>query len=334
MNHSKKINLFLLATAVFFAGCGCTRDTLILDSSLDGDDKESFAYKTKNVVIVVVDGPRFSETWGDPMHRYIPNMANSLAKEGVVYANFYNNGVTFTNPGHTAISTGNYQKINNSGKELPKNPSIFHYYLEAKNTDRDKTWIIASKDKLAVLADCQNYKWKTTQKPSTDCGVNGLGTGYRADSITFEHTMQTLKNNKPNLLLINFRQPDYSGHSNNWEGYLNGIRSTDEYVYKIWRFLQEDANYSGTTTLFVTNDHGRHLDGYKDGFKSHGDGCEGCRHINLFAAGPDFRKGIVTNIQREQIDISATIAELLQFKVPTGKGKVLKELFVMQKWPY
>jgi phosphopentomutase len=53
----------------------------------------------------------------------------------------------------------------------------------------------------------------------------------------------------------------------------------------------------------------------------------GCKHINFFAYGPDFKKSQIINTKRELIDIPATIAELLQFKTVYLKGKVMHELF-------
>jgi len=286
-------------------------------------------YLTQNVIIVVIDGPRYSETWGDSEHQYIPRLSNQLSKEGVVFSNFYNNGPTRTVSGHTAISTGNYQEINNSGLEFPEMTSIFQYWSKAYSMDKTATWIIASKDKLEVLSNCNDPDWMNLYNPSTNCGIGGfgIGSGNRHDSITFTTGIDILSEYHPQLALIHFREPDYSAHANNWPDYLNGITNTDEYVYNLWSYLETDEIYKGTTTLFVTNDHGRHLDGIKNGFISHGDSCEGCRHINLFAAGPDFKNGVTISTKREQIDIPSTIAELMKFKFPTGKGEIMYELF-------
>ena len=60
---------------------------------------------TQHVVIVVMDGARYTETWGDPTHSNIPQIATNLARRGVVLTNFYTditdllNGKTETNPG-------------------------------------------------------------------------------------------------------------------------------------------------------------------------------------------------------------------------------------------
>ncbi len=284
-------------------------------------------YLTENVIVVVIDGSRYSETWGDSTHLNIPHLANELSKFGVVNTQFYNDGPTYTSAGHTAITTGFYQEIDNSGKELPMYPSIFQYWNAKYLMDKERSWIIASKDKLEVLNNCQYIEFNNQYEPSTDCGINGLGSGYRDDSVTFDMVLKVLSVNRPKLTLINFRDPDFSAHSNNWDKYLQGIKSTDEYLYQIWEYVQNDCYYKGKTTLFVTNDHGRHLDSIQGGFASHGDSCFGCRHINFYAFGPDFKKGVILNNKRELIDISATISELLHFRMEFGKGEIMHELF-------
>ena len=60
-------------------------------------------YKTKYVIVIVVDGPRYSETWGDTSHEHIPFMYNVLAPQGVVHDQFYSQGETNTTSGHTAL---------------------------------------------------------------------------------------------------------------------------------------------------------------------------------------------------------------------------------------
>jgi len=286
--------------------------------------------KTKNVVVVIVDGLRFTEGWGDSTLQYIPLMSKTMAKQGVVNTRFYNNGDTYTSAGHTTITTGIYQTIDNSGNELPANPSIFQYWLKAWGQPQQKAWIIASKDKLAVLANTTHPAWNNQYIPSVNTGNegNGIGSGYRHDSLTLITTLDILKNHHPQLVLINFREPDYSGHTGDWIAYTNAVKYTDKLVYHLWQFLEKDSFYSNTTTMFVTSDHGRHTNGIADGFASHGDGCEGCRHLGFFACGPDFKKGHVTNITRQQSDLTATIAHLMEVKMEKCDGRVMTELFL------
>ncbi|MES2590100.1 MAG: sulfatase [Bacteroidota bacterium] len=284
-------------------------------------------YKTKYLVVFVIDGPRFTETFGDTSYSLIPRMGKELKKEGVLFTNFMNNGVTHTCPGHTAITTGVYQSITNDGKELPKQPSFLQYYLKTTGTDKSDCWVISSKGKLQVLANTKNKKWRDTFQPSAWCGLNGNGKDYVGDPETWKKIEEVFKCGAPKLTLINLLEVDVNGHQNEWEGYKKGIQNCDEYVYKFWNMIQANPKMKDQTALLVTNDHGRHLDGHKNGFVNHGDKCMGCRHISLLAMGPDFKKNVVIDKGGELIDISKTISEMFHFDMPTTKGRVLTELF-------
>lgn len=283
-------------------------------------------YKTRNVIVVVVDGARYTETWGDSNHQYIPHRFSMLSK-GVLCSNFHNNGVTSTVPGHTAMCTGFYEAIDNGGLEYPSRPSVFQYWLKNFPHLTSSTWVISTKDKLEVLSDCKDINWQGQFRPSTDCGNSGLGSGYRDDSTTFVSIQSKLANNHIRLAIVNFKQPDAAGHANDSLAYLKGIFDTDKYIYQLWQQIQNDPFYKDQTTLFVTNDHGRHTAGHLDGFVSHGDNCDGCRHIELFGIGPDFKQNYISKLNYEQIDISNTIAELMGFNIPTSDGKVMIDLF-------
>lgn len=309
MKYTIAITLLLLSSILF----GCKQD------------KVYPIYSTEYVIVVVIDGPRYTETWGEPSHTFIPNQS-LLSHEGVTFSNFSNDGVTRTIAGHTAITTGNYQNIDNSGYEFPDKPSIFQGLREAHGTPMNKTWIIASKDKLEVLANTSNTFWKDEYMPSTDCGISGNGSGKRHDTITLKRCFEIFNEHHPKLTLINFREPDHSGHEFNWSKYLLGIINTDLYVQQIWNYIQNDPVYKDKTTLFVTNDHGRHSDGVSIGYPGHGDKCEGCKKISLLVLGPNLPKDSVVSTHYNQTDLASTIAELLHFNLSKGDGKRISEL--------
>ena len=303
--------------------------TLLVFSFSFGNDEAPTdrKYVAENVIVLIIDGPRMSETFGDTSYTYIPNLARVLALQGTLLKNFRNNGPTYTNAGHTAITTGVYQRINNSGLELPKNPSMFQYFLKEKNLPKDQAWVIASKGKLNILGNTKNRTWKNKYLPSVFCGVNGSGLGYTSDDKNFSDALRILGESHPKLTLINLLEVDVNGHANMWDGYLRALKRTDQKALDLWNFIQNDSIYKGKTALFITNDHGRHLKGHKDGFVSHGDNCEGCRSIYLIALGPDFKKNVSLPNKYEQIDISKTIAEMLHFNFPVSQGKVMTDLF-------
>lgn len=285
-------------------------------------------YKTEYVVILVIDGPRFTETFGDTSYTYIPHLGKELKKQGTLLYNFRNNGPTLTISGHAAIATGRYQKLSNAGKDLPKYPTLFQYYLKEKNIPRSDAWIIASKGKLEVIGNTKAKDWTNKYMPYTYCGLNGNGADYTNDQETVNKVMEVLgTDNPPHLMLVNLLAADSYAHSKQWDQYLKSIQRCDEYAFLIWNYIQASEKLRDKTTLLITNDHGRHLDGHKDGYISHGDGCEGCRHISLLAIGPDTPQNTVLKNCAEQIDISKTVAELLHFSIPTSKGRVLNELF-------
>src|SRR3954464_11696971 len=128
------LKILLYAHLLLF-GISCCKNPAVQKDNAGSQLQGNF--KTKNVIVLVVDGPRYSETWGDPSHQYIPHMANDLAKEGVIYTSFQNDGFTYTNSGHTALTTGYRQEIANSGEKVyPDHPSIFQYFLKYSGKDK------------------------------------------------------------------------------------------------------------------------------------------------------------------------------------------------------
>jgi len=288
------------------------------ESSNYVDPSADTKFKTENIVLIVIDGPRNSETWGDELRRNIPYQNNLAKTEGVLFSNFYNDGITFTLAGHTAITTGHYQKITNNGIENPEEPSVFQRYLSETKAPPTDSWIITSKSKLHALKDCQNLNWHGSYQPSID-------TKDRVDEKTLTAALTKLEEFTPTLSMIHFRGPDTKGHANDWSGYIEKIKETDAHVAEIWDFLQSNEHYQGKTTLLVTADHGRHLDGIGSGFIGHGDSCNGCKYIYLLAIGPDFKENQVISKHYGQINIAPTIAKLLNFRWH-GDGKPINEL--------
>lgn len=304
---------------------------VLLTSSFDFNtlpEDQAVKYTTEYVIVLVIDGPRYTETFGDTTYQYIPHLGNELKKEGILLSNFRNNGPTYTISGHSAISTGRYQRLSNAGKQLPKYPSMFQYYLKEKGVPKSDAWVISSKGKLEVLGNTHYKKWWNVYKPATYCGLHGNGADYTSDQETFDKVTDVLSgNHPPHLMLVNLLAADSYAHSKQWDMYLKSIQKCDDYAFQLWNMIQSNEKMKDKTALIITNDHGRHLDGHKDGYISHGDNCEGCRHISLLAIGPDFKKNVESTNCAEQLDISKTISEILHFSMPTGKGRVLRELF-------
>ena len=306
----RKIGIIVISSIlVFFYSCH--------KDEFDIEARSTNNYLTKNVIIVVVDGVRYIDSWNNSNVDNIP-FQRALKADGIFFQNFYNEGATYTLSGHTAICTGYYEAMENEGKELPSQPSMFQQFLSQTSLPPKKGYLVTSKLKLGALSNSKNIHWKNRYEPAMDVAD-------RADSVTLKSAMKILNEDQPVLSLIHFKGPDKYGHEHNWEKYIASIKETDRYVDSIWNFIQKNEFYKDKTTLLVTSDHGRHLDEISSGFFDHGDRCEGCRHIYLLALGPDFEKGKLVSKTYGQTDIAPTVATLLNFNA-RSEGQPIKEL--------
>ncbi len=277
-----------------------------------------FAQPPENVVILVLDGLRYSEGCGDPGHQYIPHIWNELRPLGTLYTKYYNDGVTKTNSAHATILSGTWQSIANDGTEWPHMPTIFEYYRKERGASSTDTYVVLGKDKLDVLAYSTHPDYGSAYAASVKISASPYD-----DARTLENFREVALASHPRITIINMAAIDNSAHTGVWNSYVSSIRLADSLVAELWSFIQTDAIYKDKTTLFLTNDHGRHLDGVADGFVGHGDGCDGCRHISLLLIGPGTAAGAVDSLRREEIDIAPTVGSMLGFATPLAVGNDL-----------
>ncbi|MEN9001181.1 MAG: sulfatase [Flavobacteriales bacterium] len=312
---------FLITSWRFVMAFGLVISVSCCSKELDNSSELLPAnFATENVIVLIIDGPRFSETWGDATKSLTPHLHTNLRVKGVVNSNFYNLGNTQTISGHTAITTGVYEEMNNNGLQYPENPSFMQHWLSVTKSNPNKAFVVSSKEKLKVLANCSDLNWRNTYLPSVDA-VN------REDSETFARVRSVIEEHHPNLMFINVKGPDIAGHLGDWEGYKKNITYCDSLLNELVTIIDTDSIYRGKTTLIMTNDHGRHSNGIADGFRSHSDNCLGCVHINFYGYGPDFKSNVVIDKVREQIDIVPTISHIMGMKLGQDRGKVMYEIF-------
>ncbi len=281
------------------------------------------AQQTMNVFIVVIDGARYTETFGDPNHKYIPRIWNNLRPQGTIYTSFYNEGLTQTNPGHSTILSGAWQYIANDGTERPHQPTVFEYYRKEKSAAITDCFVILGKDKLNVLAYSDHSEYAYTYR-----ALVKYSSAPYDDKVTLKNFRSVIVTAQPRLGIINFASTDNAAHSGSWSQYVSALRTADSLTYELWLTLQSDSFYRGKTTLIITGDHGRHLDNVADGFKSHGDNCEGCRHIATIIIGPDTPAGHIDSTKRLQIDIAPTVGRLLNFTTVYSIGTIISSAIV------
>ncbi|HVN47574.1 MAG TPA: alkaline phosphatase family protein, partial [Bacteroidota bacterium] len=212
------------------------------------------------------------------------------------------------------IISGVWQKIDNVGVLRSGDPTVFEYFRKYTGAGEQSGAVYSGKPKLEILTYSRNSEYGKAYKAAFFLAAN--------DRAVFDSIKTTITKNHPRITIINFPDVDVQGHANNWNGYLAAIHTADSLVNELWNLLQQDSFYHNTTTLFVTNDHGRHDDAH-GGFSNHGDTCEGCRHIMLLTIGKNIPAGKIISSKHTQCDIAPTVGELLSFPTPSAEGKSL-----------
>ncbi|MDH3269138.1 MAG: sulfatase-like hydrolase/transferase, partial [Ignavibacteria bacterium] len=273
----------------------------------------------QNAIIVVMDGARYTETFGAG-NTYIPHLYDDMKPLGTLFTNYnidYPSGLTETCPGHAAIEAGTWQPIANNGSERPTKPTVFEYMRKEDGNPQSDCYVVTGKDKLDILT------YSTYTGYGSTYGGTWVGDDNRDDALTYSKVIDVMQNYNPKILVVNFAEVDDVAHNSSFANYCSAITNADNYIYQLWQHIQAgDYGYTTeNTTLFVTNDHGRHT----SNFASHGDGCEGCTHIMLLALGRGVPVNQTIDLPTWQIDIAPTVGQFLDFQTPFSTGTSLLE---------
>ena len=186
---------------------------------------------SQNVIIVVIDGARYSETFGSE-NKYIPRMWDIMKPKGTIYTNFYNDGVTKTNPGHAAILTGTWQDIPNDGSKRPTKPTIFEYFRKQLGIAQSENCVVAGADKLSAMS------YSTHLLYGSSYAAMDITNDYTGDLATYENLISLMDDLHPRLVFVNFKEVDTKAHDGSWEEYLAALRQVDSLIHKLWEKIQ------------------------------------------------------------------------------------------------
>lgn len=283
------------------------------------------AYETRKVVVVIIDGVRYTEGFGDTAHTYVPRMWE-LAQEGAIIEPFLNDGYTYTSRAIPAIWCGSWTEMyqfsdpdcGGDQNSYSRSPTVFEYFRKQQLQPEEQC--------IYVLKDV-GCPWKASFDP--DYGPE-YWPMYHSEGSTdlavWSQARVVLDTYEPTFMMLYLAEVDNAGHSGNWAYYTSAIATADRIVGELWEYLQAHPAYAGRTTLLVTNDHGRHTFDWT----GHGCSCAGCRTIQLLALGPDIVPGLVSNLPRTLRDITPTVGELLGFVAEDATGAPLVEILASQ----
>jgi hypothetical protein len=275
----------------------------------------------ENMMIVIIDGARYSETFGDSFHNNIPRMWN-LSRQGTVVDKFYNDSLTYTARAIPALWCGTWTEVldtNYAGSQTAYavKPTIFEYFRKQKNLPAQECFYV-----LKYISSLWLASFDVEYGPAYWPQYHSVGSND--DDVT-NQTRWVINTYHPRFLWVYLADVDGAGHTGDWQRYTSAIQKADSIVDVLWQTLQADPFYQNTTDLFVTNDHGRH-DDVHGGFSGHGDGCEGCRHIQFLALGPDIKANYVSRQYRRIPDLAVTASSLLGLNPQRASGDIMTEI--------
>ena len=293
-------------------------------------------FLTEYVFLVVIDGLRWSESFGDPTHQHIPVIWDSLVPHGTMYKNLYNTLKTQSTPSHGLMLNGNRldgwapnNHWNPPDTDLPLYPTLFELYRKQTGAPRNRCWILTGN---GVLRDLDRSLYPTYGDSL------GAYLRYDADSLHAEDdtvwawVQQVMDDERPDLMMVNFFAVDLGGHRN-WDEYIAAIEHVDSLIFEFWKKIQAippytDTYYKDKTTMLLTTDHGRDQADYHHHTKSD----IGSRRLIFLGLGPDVMADEVVTVAHDHIDICTTIAALMGIDTPYAQGGVMDEMFIPGRW--
>jgi hypothetical protein len=282
------------------------------------------AYRTKNIILAVMDGARWSETFGDETKKICPHLHNDLAPLGTNFTDCQNAGQTITRQGHSTIISGTWQRMQLQGPRLNM-PSLFEYYRDETGAPAESCWSIFGKGLYAF------------EQPSSHPGYGEPLGGYHVcgeydapfnehslagDEQTTDVIINTMMKYTPRLLFLNWGFPDCAGHRLNGgiEQYQEAVSNCDKQFMRLWEFVQTHNHYRDQTTVVFLNDHGRS----SEDWSRHGVPNDECAHCMCLWIGPDTPVGKTVDARVYLTDIAPTAAELLGIQTPLATGRILQ----------
>ena len=310
-----------------------------------GDQSIPEKSQARNLFIIVMNGVRYNDAFGEKNHLYIDNLWNKLRPLGTICTKFDNRELTFPIPSQMSLLTGVWHVFKNPVSETirPAFPTLFEYWNSARKDSGNSCYFVSSRPNFEILT-CSN---------STEFGAR-LAPVFEAnkeekvnENAIYEKALPYIMEKHPSFVYLSLGagggmetekeltaelnghqcqikgQKDACGGAAGLNAYYESIILMDQIAYDLWDRIQKVDVYKDKTVFLVLSDHGRHTDDYH----SFGDKCRGCTQLFLLAIGPGIKKNFVSKQGRTLVDICRTVGTLFAMPTPFAKGDVMKELF-------
>lgn len=322
-------------------------------------------FKTRNVILVTLDGARHQEIFGgldrelytkiykngkdrDTFKRFdgaqprqrreklMPYFWGTLMRtRGSIAGNMSRaskvettNNMLFSYPGYSEIVTGRaHDDVIRSNDRIQNTfPSFLQFLQRKMKLDKNGVAVFGSwnvfneivttdPDAFVVNAGYETYE---TNDPETKL-FNVLQSeaptpwdSVRHDFYTFSFAMQHLKSHHPRVLYIALGETDDWAHDKNYDRVIDALHRTDSYLERLFRFIDSDPQYKGTTSVLITTDHGR--GSTEKDWDSHGKDIPEARNIWMAFVSPDWNpRGEWSKSTIYQNQVAATLTNVLGY---------------------
>jgi len=239
----------------------------------------------------------------------LPNFWRTLAPRGVVFGNpshgnhvKVQNRVLWSTPGYTEIMTGAPRA------DVTDNDNLRHPYRTVLEHARDALGL--GYGEVAQIGSWQGFKLAASSRddaflmvgvhdtipepwgsPQIDRladlrrQVMGLWEEGSNDVLTFRMAQEFLVRNQPRVMWLALVNSDDWGHADRYDRYLEYLHLADSLLGELWQTVQSLDAYRDRTTLIITTDHGRGVQG--SDWAEHDISIPGSDDIWLAVVGPD-----------------------------------------------
>lgn len=210
----------------------------------------------------------------------LPFLWGVVAKQGQLWGNRdkgsevrVSNGHNFSYPGYNELLTGSADPaIDSNNKRLNANTNVFEW-LHSKPAFRGRVAAAVNWDVLPWILNAPRAGFPVWSAWDVPVGTHRLSVpdaltemadrgrtvwpGVLLDTFVgyaAKHVVRTLA---PRAMYVSFGETDDWAHEGHYERYLRAAHEFDRFVGELWALTQSLPAYRGTTTFFITVDHGR-----------------------------------------------------------------------------
>ena len=309
-----------------------------------GDQSVSRDHQARNLFIIVMNGVRYNDAYGDRNHLYIDNIWNKLRPLGTICTKFENKELTLPIPAQASLLTGVWHVFKNPFSETirPAFPTLFEYWKSAGNAAENSVYFASSRPEFEILTCSVNSDFGSKYTPVFMADKNEKVN----ENAIYEKALPYILEKHPSFVYLSLNagggthspekelsaecplkgQVDACGGSGGLNAYYESIILMDQIAFDLWDRIQHVEVYKDKTVFLVVSAHGRHTEDYH----GYGDKCRGCTQLFAIALGPGIKKNFVSTRERTLIDICRTVGAIFGIPVPYAKGDIMKELFEPQ----